>query len=117
MDMAHVLGLIIVFLAVVIVLINMFQQSTRPSNPIRTQPIRRPTNRGNWWGGWDRWWYPPRTGGPSRPSPSPERPTIPNPNKPQPGQCNSDSDCGTGQVCKLNRGGYRSCERGQMNTM
>jgi hypothetical protein len=110
--MIQTLLFIIAFLAVVIVLMNLFQQSIKPSNPIRTLPI----NRGNWWNGWNRWWdVPPRTGGPSRPSP--ERPTIPNRPLP-PDQCNSNSDCRTGQVCRLNRGGFRSCEKGgEMNAM
>jgi hypothetical protein len=81
--MIQTLLFIIAFLAVVIVLMNLFQQSIRPSNPIRTQPTRRPTNRGNRWGGWDRWWQPPRTGGPSRPGP----------------ECTRDSQCGAGLVC------------------
>jgi hypothetical protein len=76
--MIQILVLIIAFLAIVIVLMNLFQQSIRSSNPIRTQPIRRPINRG----GWDRWWKPPRTGGPSG---GPE--------------CTRDSQCGAGLVC------------------
>jgi hypothetical protein len=119
--MIQTLLFIIAFLAVVIVLMNLFQQSTRPSNPIR-RPTNRPTNRGNWW---NRWYYPPRTGGPSYPGPSPECTrdsqcgtglvcaggVCRSGGKPEQSGCSNNQDCGTGMDCKM-VGNRRQCVRG-----